>query len=54
MTGYNADAARYCAITGGQYAATGNEGSEAEQGACAFSNGVMRDVWAYYNGQCSP
>jgi ABC-type amino acid transport substrate-binding protein/putative hemolysin len=54
VTGYNTSAARYCAITGGQYAATGNEGAPDEQGTCAFSNGVVCDVWAYYNGQCSP
>jgi ABC-type amino acid transport substrate-binding protein/putative hemolysin len=54
VTGYNTEAARYCAITGGQYAATGNEGAADEQGTCSFSNGVVCDVWAYYNGQCSP
>jgi ABC-type amino acid transport substrate-binding protein/putative hemolysin len=54
VTGYNTSAATYCAITGGQYAATGNEGAPDEQGTCAFGNGVVCDVWAYYNGQCSP
>ena len=51
VTGYNTSAARYCAITGGQYTATGNEGAPDEQGTCAIK-GAQCDVWAYYNGQC--
>ena len=51
VTGYNTSAARYCAITGGQYAPTGNEGAPDEQGTCAI-HGAQCDVWAYYNGQC--
>jgi ABC-type amino acid transport substrate-binding protein/putative hemolysin len=54
VTGYTTSAATYCAITGGQYAATGKEGKKDEQGTCTFNNGVVCDVWAYYNGQCSP
>ena len=51
VSGYNTSAARYCAITGGQYTPTGNEGAPDEQGTCAI-NGAQCDVWAYYNGQC--
>ena len=54
ITGYVTPAATYCAITGGTYAATGNEGAPDEQGTCTFNNGVACDVWAYYSGQCGP
>jgi putative hemolysin len=54
ITGYVTPAAQYCAITGGQYVATGNQGAPDEQGACVFPNGAQCDVWAYFNGQCSP
>lgn len=54
VTGYLTDAARYCAITGGTYAVTG-EGStpEEEQGTCTLPDGLTCDVWDYYNGVCS-
>ena len=51
VSGYNTSAARYCAITGGQYTPTGNEGAPDEQ-APAPSMSAQCDVWAYYNGQC--
>jgi hypothetical protein len=54
ITGYVTPAAQYCAITGGQYVATGNEGAPDEQGVCMFPNGAQCDVWAYFSGQCSP
>ena len=53
VTGYVTPAATYCAITGGEYAVTGNSGQEDEQGTCTFKNGTTCDVWAYYNGQCT-
>lgn len=53
VTGYVTPAATYCAITGGEYAVTGNSGQEDEQGTCTFKNGTSCDVWAYYNGQCT-
>jgi TolB protein len=54
VTGYVTPAARYCAITGGDYAVTGNNGADDEQGTCTFKNGAVCDVWDYYNGECDP
>jgi putative hemolysin len=53
VTGYFTPAARYCAITGGTYTITGNNGSDDEQGTCTFKDGTVCDVWDYYNGKCS-
>ena len=53
VTGYVTPAAAYCAITGGEYAVTGNSGQEDEQGTCTFKNGTTCDAWDYYNGTCS-
>ena len=53
ITGYVTLAARYCAITGGEYAVTGDSGVETEQGTCTFKNGKSCDVWDYFNGKCS-
>ncbi len=52
VTGYTTPAARYCAITGGEYAITGKSGQDDEQGACTLKNGAQCDAWAYYNGTC--
>ena len=54
VTGYVTPAARYCAITGGTYAITGNSGRDDEQGTCTFKNGAQCDVWDYYDGKCDP
>jgi Tol biopolymer transport system component/putative hemolysin len=54
VTGYNTPAAVYCAITGGEYAITGNSGAEDEQGTCTFSDGTQCDAWEYYDGKCAP
>jgi Tol biopolymer transport system component len=54
VTGYITAAARFCAITGGEYKITGNSGLDNEQGACTFKNGTTCDAWAYYNGTCGP
>jgi putative hemolysin len=54
VTGYLTPAAQYCAITGGEYAITGNSGEENEQGTCTFKNGKKCDVWDYFNGKCGP
>ncbi len=53
VTGYVTPAGRYCAITGGEYAITGNGGAEDEQGTCTFKDGSQCDAWDYYNGVCS-
>ncbi len=54
VAGYVTPAARYCAITGGNYTITANSNMENEQGTCSFKNGKKCDVWEYYNGKCSP
>lgn len=52
VTGFITPAARYCAITGGEYAITGSSSTEDEQGSCTFNDGSQCDAWAYYNGEC--
>jgi putative hemolysin len=54
VTGYATPAAVYCAITGGEYALTGNSGADDEQGTCTFKDGSSCDAWDYYNGKCAP
>jgi dipeptidase D len=54
VTGYITPAARYCAITGGTYAISGDGGADDEQGTCTFNDGSSCDAWDYYNGQCAP
>ena len=54
ITGYLTDAARYCAITGGEYQMEDASDPENEQGTCTFSDGSSCDVWDYFNGVCSP
>lgn len=54
VTGYITEAARFCAITGGEYAITGNSGADDEQGTCTFPNGKVCDAWEYYGGACNP
>ena len=54
VTGYVTPAAVYCAITGGEYAITGNSGADDEQGTCTFKDGSTCDVWDYYEGKCVP
>jgi putative hemolysin/plastocyanin len=52
--GYSTDAAVYCAILGGTYTATGNNGAADEQGTCSLPSGVTCDVWDLWNGICNP
>ena len=54
VTGYVTPAAVYCAITGGEYAITGNSGADDEQGTCTFKDGSLCDAWEYYDGKCAP
>jgi putative hemolysin len=54
VTGFITAAARYCAIIGGEYAATANSGADNEQGTCTFKNGTQCDAQEYYDGKCSP
>lgn len=53
VTGYITDAGRFCAISGGEYAVTGNSGAENEEGTCTFTNGKVCEAAAFYNGTCS-
>jgi hypothetical protein len=52
VTGYATDAARYCAITGGAYAMTGNSGAADETGACTLPDGTVCDAAEHYAGGC--
>jgi putative hemolysin len=52
VTGYNTPAARYCAITGGQYTVTGTTPDGEEAGDCALPSGEVCNAWHYYNGVC--
>lgn len=52
VTGYTTPAARFCAISGGAYAITGQSGQDDEQGGCTLPGGAQCDAWAYYNGAC--
>ncbi len=52
VTGYVTEAARFCAITGGEYAITGPSGAADEQGTCKLPGGAACDAWDYYNGKC--
>jgi len=53
VTGYITPAARFCAMSGGEYTVTGNSGAEDEHGTCTFKNGKTCDVWQYFNMECS-
>jgi hypothetical protein len=52
VTGYVTAAARYCAITGGQYAVTSESNTPSERGTCAFPGGKTCDARAWYEGEC--
>ncbi len=56
ITGYATDAARYCAITKGEYKAdeSATTDDDQDQGTCTFPDGQSCDVWDYYNGACMP
>ncbi len=53
VTGYLTPAARYCAITGGDYTDNGTTSAEDEQGICVLPSGSTCAADDYYNGQCS-
>mgnify|MGYP000976990092 CR=1 FL=1 len=52
VTGYVTEAARYCAITGGTYTATGTTPDGMEAGDCTLPSGEVCYAWHYYNGIC--
>lgn len=49
---YVTDAARYCAITGGSYGATANNGGTNEEGECTLPSGETCDAQEYFEGTC--
>ncbi len=53
VTGYLTDAAKYCAIRGGQYNVT-NQKSQfiAEQGTCILQGGRVCDAQKWFSGSC--
>jgi putative hemolysin len=53
VTGYATPAARFCAITGGNYAIVARSGAADEQGTCALPTGNTCDADAYYRMTCS-
>jgi putative hemolysin len=53
VTGYLTPAARYCAITGGEYADNGTTSEADEKGTCTFPSGSVCPAAEYYNGTCS-
>jgi putative hemolysin len=50
VSAYTTAAARYCAITGGKYAAT--PGSKPEKGVCTLKSGRQCDAEDLYAGKC--
>ncbi len=54
IDGLNTEAARFCVITGAEYQATSEAGSENELGICSFKNGKSCDAMDYFNGDCDP
>ena len=52
VTGFVTPAARYCAITGGDYTVVPKSNTEREEGRCSFPNGHSCDAEAYYEGKC--
>lgn len=53
VTGYVTSAGRFCAITGGRYAASSPPAAAAEKGVCSLPGGKTCDADAYYAGTCS-
>lgn len=51
ITGYTTDAARFCAITGGDYTVMAGNAS-AERGTCTLPGGKSCDAEEYYRGKC--
>jgi len=54
VSGFVTPAGRFCAITGGEYAAIANQGTADETGTCAFKNGKTCDARELFEGNCRP
>ncbi len=53
VTGFVTPAARYCAITGGDYRVISGSNTTHEQGTCSFKSGTACKANAYFDGACS-
>jgi putative hemolysin len=53
VTGYVTPAARYCAITGGNYTVTAASNSSTEQGDCRLPDGRVCSADAHFAGNCA-
>ena len=53
VTGYITEAARFCAISGGEYQITANSGTAQETGTCTFKNNRACDAGEFYAGKCT-
>lgn len=53
VTGYATPAARYCAITGGNYTVTAASNSATEQGDCRLPDGRVCSAAAHFDGNCA-
>lgn len=51
VTGYITDAARYCAIIGGEYTVTGTQDGK-EDGKCKLKSGKVCNAWDLWQGKC--
>lgn len=52
VTGYATEAARFCAITGATYEATGTDAAGVETGTCTLKDGTVCEAGAFYEGTC--
>jgi putative hemolysin len=53
VTGYVTQAARFCAISGGQYVVSARSGAVDEQGTCPLPGGKACDAEAHYRATCT-
>jgi putative hemolysin len=51
ITGYATQAARYCAITGGEYTVTSMSAAP-ETGMCKLPSGIACDADSFHRGEC--
>ena len=52
VTGFVTPAARFCGITGGKYATTGQSNTSTETGTCLLPSGETCDADAYFRRTC--
>jgi putative hemolysin/glutaredoxin len=54
VSGYETEAGRFCAISGGMYAANGTDAANNEAGSCTLPDGTVCEAQAFYEGRCGP